>query len=206
MLKIELVWRDLLWRAIEKKDPYFTISELAGKFNLSTSLVSHALFPLRNLGIVKINKTKSLVTDTERLLFFWATRRNLQKDIIYQTQSKLSVQEIEASMPADVFPTAYSAFRMYFSDPVPADYGAVYFYSKDFSAIEKRFEKSQKGTTNIFSSLEPNLFIIKQDIFLAKYKKTPLGQIFVDLWNLPQWYAKEFSEAVLLKIKERIGL
>ena len=196
MLKIEYVWRELLYRAVEKKQSDFTMLELGNKFKLSTSLVSHALLPLRELGIVKISKMKSKIIDAEKLLFFWATRRNLKKDLIYQTYSSLSVFEREASMPPDVFPTAYSAYHLYFAD-IPADYENIYFYITDLKKIQKRFPMSKKS---------PNLFILKVDPYLSIYTKTPLAQIFTDLWNLNEWYAKEFTDNLLLKIKHRIGL
>ncbi|PIV38286.1 hypothetical protein COS31_00205 [Candidatus Roizmanbacteria bacterium CG02_land_8_20_14_3_00_36_15] len=199
MLKIEYIWRELLYRSIEESRPDFTITELSKIFNLSTSVVSHALKPLKELGIVKINKKNSKILDAERLLFFWATRRNLKKELIYSTYNPLPVQEREASMPSKVIPTAYSAFRMYFGNP-PADYENIYFYAKNLSEVEKRFPKSSKKN-------QDNLFILKPDPFLKKrYKRIPLAQIFVDLWNLPEWYDKEFSDAILLKIKEKIGL
>jgi len=196
MLKIEYIWRELLYKAIEEGNPYFTITELARKFHLSTSVVSHATSPLRDLNIVEIGKIKSKVIDSEKLLFFWATRRSLKKDVIYQTRSPLSVFEREALMPADIVPTAYSACRLYFN-LLPSDYEKVYFYGDDLEEIEKRFPKNTR---------EANIFILKKDPFLALYKKNPMGQIFADLWNLPDWYAKEFQEALLEKIKERIGL
>jgi len=90
MLKIELIWRELLYRAIDKRQPEFSITELAERFSLSTSVVSHALFPLRELKMVKIEKTSSQITDSEKLLFFWATRRKLEKDIIYSLAGTLS--------------------------------------------------------------------------------------------------------------------
>ena len=198
MLKIEYIWRELLYRSIEESRPDFTITELSKIFNLSTSVVSHALKPLKELGIVKINKKNSKILDAERLLFFWATRRNLKKELIYSTYNPLPVQEREASMPSKVIPTAYSAFRMYFGNP-PADYENIYFYVKNVSAVEKRFPKSTKKN-------QDNLFILKPDQFLRRYKRIPLAQIFADLWNLPEWYAKDFSDAILLKIKEKIGL
>lgn len=197
MLKIEYIWRELLYQAIEKKEGGFTISELADKFNLSTSVVSHALKPLRELNIIKIGKIRSQLIDAERLLFFWATRRNLKKEIIYQTYSSLTVYEKETSMPPDVFPTAYSACRLYYNE-IPADYEKVYFYTEDKIAVKSRFPE-------IFKK-EPNIFIIKQDDFFKIYGKITLAQIFVDLWNLPEWYAKEFLDKMLLKIKEKIGL
>ncbi|PJC81613.1 hypothetical protein CO007_03740, partial [Candidatus Roizmanbacteria bacterium CG_4_8_14_3_um_filter_36_10] len=98
MLKIEYIWRELLYRSIEESRPDFTITELSKIFNLSTSVVSHALKPLKELGIVKINKKNSKILDAERLLFFWATRRNLKKELIYSTYNPLPVQEREASM------------------------------------------------------------------------------------------------------------
>ncbi|PIV09088.1 hypothetical protein COS51_05000 [Candidatus Roizmanbacteria bacterium CG03_land_8_20_14_0_80_36_21] len=134
MLKIEYIWRELLYRSIEESRPDFTITELSKIFNLSTSVVSHALKPLKELGIVKINKKNSKILDAERLLFFWATRRNLKKELIYSTYNPLPVQEREASMPSKVIPTAYSAFRMYFGNP-PADYENIYFYAKNLSEV-----------------------------------------------------------------------
>jgi hypothetical protein len=197
MLKIEYIWRELLYQAIEKRENKFKIIELAKKFNLSTSFVSHALLPLRKLNIVKVEKNNSHLTDVEKLLYFWATRRDLQKDVIYSTYSSLPVMERENSMPDGVFPTAYSAFRFYFGD-CPSDYDKVYFYSFRLDVIKKRFPQNTKNY--------PNLFIIKPDPFFLFYKKTTLAQIFVDLWGLEDWYAKEFLEALLLKIKEQIGL
>lgn len=197
MLKIEFIWRELLFRVIEQKDAYFTLTELAQKFKLSTSVVSHALIPLRGLGIIKIGKLKSRTVDVERLLFFWATRRNVQKDVIYKTYSTLPVMEREASMPPRVIPTAYSFCRLYLNE-VASDYENIYFYTKDMTEVEPRFPKVEKKV--------PNIFVLSEDPYLASYRKPPLAQVFADLWNLPEWYAKDFSEALLLKIKGELGL
>lgn len=195
MLKIENVWRELLDRVIEKRNPDFTITELAKKYSLSTSVVNHALIPLRDLNIVKINKTSSKVVDWERLLFFWATRRNLKKDIIFSTFSSLPVYDREGLMPSDVIPTAFTAFRYLFKK-TPADYDYIYFYSNKVEKIIKRFPKSKRP---------PNIFILKPDPYLLKSKKLKLAQLFVDLWNLPEWYAKDFQEATLLEIRKRLN-
>lgn len=195
MLKIEYIWRELLDRVVEKQNPDFTMTELAKKFSLSTSVVSHALSPLRNLNIVKINKTSSKVVDWERLLFFWATRRNLKKDIIYSTSSSLPVFDREGLMSPEVIPTAYTAFR-YLLNKTPADYDHVYFYANKIEKIIKRFPKSSRP---------PNIFILKPDSYLLKSKKLGLTQLFVDLWNLPEWYSKDFQEEVLLEIRKRLN-
>ncbi|MEK7597754.1 MAG: hypothetical protein AAB441_03880 [Patescibacteria group bacterium] len=195
MLKIEYVWRELLDRVIEKRNSDFTITELAKKYSLSTSVVNHALIPLRNLNIVKINKTSSKVIDWERLLFFWATRRNFKKDIIYSTFSPLPVYDREGLMPSEVVPTGYTAFRYLFKK-TPADYDHIYFYSNKVEKIIKRFPVSKRP---------PNIFILNPDPYLLKSKKLELAQLFVDLWNLPEWYAKDFQEAVLLEIRKRLN-
>jgi hypothetical protein len=197
MLKIEYIWRELLFQAIERKNPEFTITDLANKFHLSTSMVSHAILPLRELSMVEVGKLKSRVVDTEKLLYFWATRKNINKDIIYKTYINLSVFKRENAMPAIVFPTAYSACRLYYRD-LPSDYENIYFYANDSIEIKKRFPE--------YSKKNPNIFIIQQDPYLKIYKKTPIAQIFSDLWNLPEWYAKEFSNSILQKIKSQIGI
>ena len=146
-------------------------------------------------NIVKINKTSSKVVDWERLLFFWATRRNLKKEIVYSTFSPLPVHNREGLMPPDVIPTAFSAFR-YLLNKTPADYDHIYFYSNKIEKITKRF---------LISKRPPNIFIIKPDLYLVRLKKLGLAQLFVDLWNLPEWYAKDFQEAVLLEIRKRLN-
>ena len=196
MFKIEYIWRDLLDRVIEQGNPEFTLTELAGKYSLSTSVVNHALIPLRQLKIVKIFKTRSKVVDGERLLFYWATRRNLAKEIIYSTDSDLPAVEREGLMPAGVIPAAYTAFRYQLGQP-PADYDHIYFYSDQPELVAKRFPESQRPA---------NTFILKPDPFLLQAKRVGLAQLFADLWNLPEWYSKDFQEACLLKIKTKLGL
>jgi hypothetical protein len=58
--------------------------------------------------------------------------------------------------------------------------------------IKKRFPKLPGGA---------NLFVFKSDAALEKYGSiAPEAQIFSDLWNLKDWYAKDF----LNRLKERI--
>ena len=178
MFKIEYIWRELLDRVIEERNPDFTITELSKKYSLSTSVVNHALIPLRNLNIVKINKTLSKVVDWERLLFFWATRRNLKKDIIYSTFSPLPVYDREGLMPSEVISTGFTSFR-YLLNKTPADYDHIYFYSNKIEKITKRFPNNKRPS---------NIFILRPDPYLLKSKKLGLAQLFVDFWNLPEWY------------------
>lgn len=197
MLKIEYIWRELLNLAIENKETSFSITGLSKKFKLSTSVVSHALNPLRDMGIVEVGKNLSVIRDSEKLLYFWATRRNLNKDIIYKTYSPGSIFEIESLMPENVIPTAYSACRMFF-DINPSDYDKVYFYINDEVEIRARFPENQKK--------EANIYILKEDEFLRGYQTISKAQVFADLWNLREWYAKEFSQKLFEKIKTELGI
>lgn len=197
MHKIEYIWRELLYQAIEKNNPDFLITDLSRRFSLSTSVVSHALFPLRNLSIVEIGKIRSRLVDSEKLLFFWATRRNLKKDLIYSTFSSLEMMEIESSLPPSVCPTACSAVRLYLKS-TPADYDKVYFYSDTPEDIQKRFPESKKKNHN--------LFVLKKDPFFDLYSQTSLAQIFADLWNLSNWYSREYQNRLLTIIRNKIGL
>jgi hypothetical protein len=97
------------------------------------------------------------------------------------------VKQIESEMPADIVYAAYSAYKFKFKD-VPADYSEVYVYSDNLKEIEKRFPKNNNT---------PNLFVLKRD---KNLKEPTLALIFVDLWNLKEWYAKEFLKAMEARI------
>ncbi len=197
MKKIELIWRDILTEALEKREILFSQKDLAIKFDVSTSTVFHALKIPREIGAVEVTGRNFSLIDFEKLLFFWATQRNLKRDISYSTYSPLPIREIEGLMPKVVIPTAYTSYRWRFNE-TPADYDKVYFYSLSLGEVAERFPKNQ-GT-------EPNIFILEADQWLNRYTPTPpLVQLFVDLWNLDQWYAKEFQQALLSRFKETLG-
>ncbi len=187
MKRIEEVYREILFQSMEKKNNTLTQSCLAKALNISLSVVNLALKPLRDMNAVDIKQRSFDVIDKKKLLYYWASVRNLEKDIICKTRVDKPVREIEAEMPSDVVYAAYSAYKFKFKD-VPADYSEVYVYSDNIEEIEKRFPKNNKA---------PNLFILKKD---ANMKKITLALIFVDLWNLKEWYAKDFLKAMEAKI------
>lgn len=193
MLKKELIWREILFQAIEKKKFEFTQKELAGKFGFSLSTVFNALKVPRDSGVIKVTSRNFSVVDAEKFLYIWATQRNLEKEIIYKTCISENVQKIEGRMPAGIIFGGPSAYMLKHKD-APADYAKVYVYVKegDLEEIKKRFPK-EKG--------EANLFVLKSDDCLSKFGGfAPDVQIFVDLWNMKDWYAKDFLNALKNKL------
>ena len=196
MKKTESVYREILYGAIEKKETSFTQSGLSKKLNVSLSIVNLAVKKLESLGAVKIMQRSFKILDIKKIIFFWASIRNLWKDVIFKTRVEIPVREIERIMPNVIF-TAYSAYKLKFKD-VPADYSEVYIY-----ADNEEVEKIKKRLVNFKTSEKnPNLFILKKDQALSSCKNIPNAQLFVDLWNLKEWYSKEFINA----LEKRIGI
>ena len=191
MLKKEIIWREILYQSLEKRVFKFTQQDLAKKFGFSVSTVFNALKITRQTGAIEVKGRFFTVTNDEKFLSIWATHRNLEKDIIYKTHTDLSPVKIEGAMPSDVVYAAYSAYRLKFHD-APADYDKVYVYAEDLKEIQKRFPP-QKG--------HENLIVLKSDQFLQNYGQfPPLAQIYTDLWNMKEWYAQDFLEALKKKI------
>jgi DNA-binding transcriptional MocR family regulator len=192
MTKKEIIWREILFQAIENKKFEFTQKELAQKYRFSLSTVFNALKVPREAGAVE-GKRGFRVLDIEKFLYIWATFRKIKKEIIYQTAVRKGVFEIEGEMPPSVIFGAYSAFLKKYKE-APADYDKVYVYieKNNLEEIKKRFPP-QKGYIN--------LIVLKADPWLKNFGQlTPDCQTFVDLWNLAEWYAKDFLNALKEKI------
>lgn len=193
MTKKEIIWREILFQTIEKKKFEFTQKELSEKFGFSLSTVFSALKIPRQSGAIEVTGRNFFVIDAEKFLYIWATQRNMQKEIIYETNTPESVQKIEGQMPDGIIFGGYGAYIMRHKD-APADYAKVYVYAKreKLEEIKKRFPK-QKG--------EPNLFIMESDPLLKSFGNiAPDIQLFVDFWNMKDWYAKDFLNALKNKL------
>lgn len=185
MKKTEQVYREMLYGAIELKNRRFTQSELSSKLKISLSNIHHALAPLRKMGAIAVNPRNFVVVSPKKALYYWACMRNIGQDIVYSTRVESPVRNIEQNMPSGIIYTAYSGYKLKFKD-APADYSEVYIYADDLKEIRKRFPSSDKL---------PNLFMLSKDENF-KYKQVPAGQLFVDIWNLKEWYAKDFLKAM----------
>ncbi len=189
MLKSEQVYREILFQAMERQNKRLTQSYLASSLGISLSTVNLAVRPLARMNSIKIGRRGFAAIDVKKILYYWASIRNLDRDIIYKTRIKEPVRDIEKQMPDDIVFSAFSAYKFKFKD-VPADYSEVYVYGSE--KLKQRW-KIQAGN--------PNLFVLHKDSLMDKYGKTvTLANLFVDLWNLRQWYAKDFLNALEGKI------
>ncbi len=170
-----------------------TQMEIAQKWRISLSTVNHALGPLARLGAIEKRKFGFRIIDREKALIFWANARNLAKDIIYRTRVS-SIRDIEKMMSAKAIFTAFSGYKFRFDD-VPADYSEIYVYADEetLSEIKKRFPPYDGPA---------NLIVLAKPPVLESIKIVPNELLFVDLWNLKEWYAKEFIQA----LRRRMGL
>ena len=182
MLKKEEVYLYISALFMERNIAKFTQKSISEELKLSLSVVNNALKPLERMHSISINNRGFELVDLEKLLVYWATIRDLEKDILYSTFVPENVSKIESSLPGGVIFTAYSGYK--FKLEAPSDYSKVYaYYDKK---INDRFPE-RKGPSN--------LFILKSSPLIKKLSKenvAPLPLIFVDLWNLEDWYAKEF--------------
>ncbi len=185
MKKNELVYREILLEAMERKNKSLTQLVLSKRLGISLSTVSNALKPLRKMGAVNVRLKSFEIADTRKILLYWASIRRLERDIIYAARATLAAVEIEKAMPSDVVFGAYSAYKFMFKQ-MPADYSEVYVYAGRLEEIRKRFPES-KGP--------PNLFVLKKD-----FDKMTVAHLYADLWNIREWYAREFLKA----LEERI--
>lgn len=191
MSKKETIWRYILHKAFTERKYTFTQKDIAQQLKVSTSTVFNALKAPRKLSAIDVTGRFFRLRDFEKLILLWATQRNFENDIVYSTYVDVGVREIEGRMPPDVIFGAFSAYRFAYNE-APADYSVVYVYSRGLEELQKRFPK-QKGA--------PNLFVLKPDPELASFgKTTPDVQTFVDLWNIPEWYAKDYLNALKLKL------
>lgn len=189
MNKKQIIWRDILHSAFQEKKLQWTQKELAQKYNLSLSTVFNALKAPRKSNLINVGGRGFKLQDAEKFLYLWATFRDVEKDIIYKTHVPKSVSELEAEMIPEAIFGAYNAYHEKY-DEAPADYDKAYIYlnEQDLEKLKKRFPPEEDYE---------NLIVLKADPWLENFGNfTPDCQIFVDLWNLPEWYAKEFLNAL----------
>ena len=201
MFKEEAVIREILCEvlygnnAIEQK----RISQL---LRVSIGLVNKTVTKLDRMGAVFKTGRSYSVTSFKKVLMLWASLRNLQRDLIYSTRVGGSVREIERSLPDGSILSAYTAFNYLFNE-VPADYSEVWTYVPEdiLAEVKERFPSN---------NLPGNLYVLKTNTLLLENSKryskginmVSVPQLYVDLWNIPSWYSKEYIALLERKIME----
>ena len=201
MKQQEIVYRHVACGCIDGTKR-FTQLGIAKALCLPLSTVNGAVANLKSINAVRIGPRYFDVIDLGRILLFWATKRKLDNDVIYRTRVDLPTKEIENSMPGEIAFTCYSAYRLLFKE-TPADYGEVYVYASEQGSaqVKRRFEEPGGP---------PNLIVLKPDSILEsliydnrlKHSSVCAAQLFVDLWNLKAWYAKDYIDA----LSKRLGI
>jgi DNA-binding transcriptional MocR family regulator len=186
--KKEVIYRYILSQALEKKQLSFTQLQLSKNFNISLSTVNNALKPLERIGAIEKRTRSFEILDMKKALIFWASERKFNRDIVYRTRSDMPIMKIEGSMPDKIVFTAFSAYRLKY-DEAPADYSEVYVYAdkETLGEIKSRFPL-KKGPANII--------VLEKDPYMSDKPIIAVSQLYVDLWNIREWYAKDFLDAL----------
>ncbi len=193
MKKIETIWHHLLWLALEKKQYRHTQQSLALHFGYSLSTVNLAIKQVAATGAIEVLGKFFVVRDVKKMLLYWATHRSLEKSIIYQTFVDEAISQIEGLISPEIIFAGFSAASRILGE-APADYSKVYIYADEsqIDEIQKRFPKSPKPA---------NLIVLKSYSKQKEYGQiTTIPQTFVDLWNMSDWYAKDFTYELERKI------
>ncbi|MBI2631837.1 hypothetical protein HYW75_02440 [Candidatus Pacearchaeota archaeon] len=193
MKKTDRIYREILNGVLEKKE-YFTQLELSKKCKVSISLVNKVLKKFETSGAVEIFPMRFKIIDSSKIIFDWATKRNLQKDISEKYSIDMSILEIEKSLPFIL--TAYSAWRI-LNKTIPFEYSKVYAYvpkkDRDLFQIWLQDKPKGRGRDNLFIIFTDDEHLIKN----SNKKVAPIPQIFVDIYSLSGIESKYFINEIL---------
>lgn len=195
MKKEERILREILIGVKENKEIFFQ-KNLSKDCNVSIGLVNKVIKRLELQSSLQKKGKGFSVIDPNKILLYWATRRQIQKEINERYYIKASVETIEKTLPGCVIFTAFSAWRL-LKGRVPADYREVYvFVPKNHEKMVKLWLKENKPSKG-----PENLFIIYTDdehlIKTSKENVAPIPQIFVDLYSIGGISSKYFLRDIL---------
>lgn len=172
----------------EKGRREFTQREISTAMNGSIGTVNYALKPLVRIGAVTKRRRGFILMAPLKFLIYWAVKHKMR--VLYSTSCNAGTDEIEGMMP-DVIFTAYSGAKFYYGIN-PGDYGEIYVYG-GCNEIKRRFPPKE-GRENVFCLEMPE--------YLKGMRSAPLSLLYIDLFNIPTWYATEFFREIEVKIHE----
>jgi len=185
--RTEMVWRHLLVAAQDLGIRRSSLTHLSVELELPVSTIHKALERPRAIGAVRGSASGLRVLDPKRLQLLWAAQRDLNRDIVFATRVPMTVREIEVRLPVSAIPTAFTAFVLHEGRNLIADYEQVLVYA-DANEVRRRFPR-RRG--------QANLLVLEPDPLLSRYGRVaPRCQVYADLFNLPNWQAQRFLEAL----------
>ena len=193
MKKHERIYREILIGVLNKTER-FTQLGLSKKCYLSISLVNKVLKNLVEIGAVEIFPMQFRVLDPSKIIFYWAAKRNIHKDITQKYYLDMKIIEIEKSLPFIL--TAFSAWR-FLRKSVPFEYNQIYIYvpesEKKLFDLWLRDKPVKKGHENLFVMFTDDRHLIE----VSKKKVVPIPQVFVDIYSLAGFENKYFINDIL---------
>jgi len=193
MKKVNQVLREILYRVYEQNESFMSQKSLAQACGLSMDTVNRSVAKLNQFRAIEKKPLGFRVTEPKKVLTYWASTRNLARDISYSTYSPDSVLEIEGDMPPGSIFTMFSGYRLKFNE-TPTHYEEVYVYAKP-DEVRRRFPESKAERRNVFAlRLDPHLGRTSKDGVAT------LAQIYVDMWQLGGSPADRF----ILELEKRL--
>lgn len=181
-------------KAYDKGKYEITQKEIALNLKCSLNTVNYSLKPLMRMGAIEKHNRGFRVIDAIKIMIHMANVYNISWESMYV---RAPVEDIESGMPPGLY-TAFSGAKIYYGIE-PADYDKVFFFGNCDEVFRrfggKTFKDDVLIKNNVFCSMTPP--------YLKNEDKTPLFQIYVDLWNLPYWYSREFLNKVYEEIEKR---
>jgi hypothetical protein len=176
MSRKNIVFREILYRALELGESYMTQKSIAETCKVSLDTVNKVVRTLDKFYGVEKKPMGFRVINIQKILTYWACTRDLHKDICFATYTPNPVKKIESEMPLGTIFTAFSGYARRIGE-IPS-YTEVYVYG-DAREIEAKFPKKE--------TRKPNLIVLERDHHIGNVSRNdaaPLAQIYVDLWQI----------------------
>ncbi len=151
--------------------------DLARECDIAIGAVNRVLKKFERLGAVEIKPQGFRVIDIERILLYWANHRDLYADIALRWPTGSPITDVERTLSTTHVLTCFSGFKARFKK-VLREYDQVFVYG-DSAPVRRAFAKVQEPVSEIIVlNSDPHL------IKLAQNNVAPVGQLFVDLWQI----------------------
>lgn len=190
-----IVFREILYRTLELNEPYMTQKSIAEKCQVSLDTVNKVVRELSKFRGVEKKPMGFRVINVQKVLTYWACTRSLHKDICFATYVSGDVEKIENGLPPGTVFTAFSGYVRKMGRL--SGYDEIYVYGNSKEIAAKHPEKKSR---------KPNLIVLEKDHHIDSVSQNgaaPIGQIYVDLWQIGSPEAEKFLLALDENLRSR---